>query len=143
MRISDWSSDVCSSDLRTPHRYILGVAALNDLGDADFDVRNVERPERRAVPRRSRRSGKSLGAEEAGEGDADAPATTRQRSSRFALHSHEHSPRHRPPTGQALPIYYVSMSFKIQYLCRDRKAMRPKMAEIRESQFCLIRKIVV
>src|SRR3546814_7034038 len=79
MRISDWSSDVCSSDL----------------------------PERRAVPRRSRRSGKSLGAEEAGEGDADAPATTRQRSSRFALHSHEHSPRHRPPTGQALPIYYV------------------------------------
>src|SRR3546814_5568181 len=106
MRISDWSSDVCSSDL----------------------------PERRAVPRRSRRSGKSLGAEEAGEGDADAPATTRQRSSRFALHSHEHSPRHRPPTGQALPIYYVSMSFKIQYLCRERKAMRPKMAEIRESQ---------
>src|SRR3546814_7391529 len=95
MRISDWSSDVCSSDLRTPHRYILGVAALNDLGDADFDVRNVESPERRAVPRRTRRSGKSLGAEEAGEGDAEAPATTRQRSSRFALHSHEHPPRHR------------------------------------------------
>src|SRR3546814_19028247 len=40
---------------RTPHRYILGVAALNDLGDADFDVRNVERPARRAVPLHSRR----------------------------------------------------------------------------------------
>src|SRR3546814_8398320 len=31
------------------------------------------------------------------------------------------------------------MSFKIQYLCRERKAMRPKMAEIRESQFCLFK----
>src|SRR3546814_18356692 len=39
MRISDWSSDVCSSDLRTPQRLDLAGHAVAFVGDDALDHR--------------------------------------------------------------------------------------------------------
>src|SRR3546814_2605135 len=53
MRISDWSSDVCSSDLRAVHALARarGLAAALDVADAD-------------VPARGRRAHRSAGRDE-------------------------------------------------------------------------------
>src|SRR3546814_1351522 len=39
MRISDWSSDVCSSDLPSPHRLHLAVAHAGQIGTHDIGGR--------------------------------------------------------------------------------------------------------
>src|SRR3546814_3493861 len=57
MRISDWSSDVCSSDLAALHRIdsLLGNARLCDDGAAQLlDLRRRDRQEGLTEPRRTR-----------------------------------------------------------------------------------------
>src|SRR3546814_6494555 len=53
MRISDWSSDVCSSDLMHPtlgeERQFAGFL-LFELGEADFPIGDLARPRSRCEP---------------------------------------------------------------------------------------------
>src|SRR3546814_9364312 len=50
MRISDWSSDVCSSDLGTQALLVPGLVALEDLDEVAVEDRRLHRVERGKHP---------------------------------------------------------------------------------------------
>src|SRR3546814_12060106 len=67
MRISDWSSDVCSSDLieLRQHGSHFPVAAAIGQGDGDFDADVLRRRRLEPVPELA----EQIGADDAGAGD--------------------------------------------------------------------------
>src|SRR3546814_13353914 len=96
MRISDWSSDVCSSDLRL-RAVEIGMAALDEFGvdrAVDDDMRDMdalrpqfarlrlgEHPQRRLGPRKGREARSAAQARRRA-GDADGPAAARRQALR-------------------------------------------------------------
>src|SRR3546814_20302779 len=113
MRISDWSSDVCSSDLRhdrrTPEMLMVDlVAAQHEDRDVD-DGEDAEEEERGRAPQRRHRAdegdeaeGEQRGEDDGGPGRASAamhPAEDRWQAA-LAAHVVAEAPRERKSVGE-------------------------------------------
>src|SRR3546814_2296015 len=121
MRISDWSSDVCSSDLRLPQDLVRAGTETGQFGARQTAEHALSVSQAPSLRRRWRRRGREL---------ANLPAARRKR----AAGHYRGDGRHRPPGRSRPAVFLVRLD---QQRSEEHTSELQSLMRISYAVFCL------